>query len=45
MSKRIGASVVEQAGSHSIYVSKPRATADLIKQAAQRALAEVPAKA
>src|SRR5919108_10950 len=30
MSERIGASVVEQAGSHSIYVSKPRATADLI---------------
>src|SRR5918994_4842293 len=30
MSKRIGASVVEQAGSHSIYVSKPRETADLI---------------
>ena len=40
MSKRIGASVVEEAGSHSIYVSKPRATADLIKQASQRALVE-----
>jgi pimeloyl-ACP methyl ester carboxylesterase len=43
MSGRIGASVVEEAGSHSIYVSKPRATADLIKQAAQRALAGAPA--
>ena len=40
MSKRIGATVVEEAGSHSIYVSQPRATADLIKQAARQALAE-----
>jgi hypothetical protein len=41
-SRRAGATVVEEAGSHSIYVSQPRTTADLIKQAAQRALAETP---
>ena len=40
MSERAGATVAEQAGSHSIYVSQPRATAELIKQAARRALAE-----
>ena len=40
MSERAGATVVEEAGSHSIYVSQPRATADLIKQAAKRALVE-----
>src|SRR6058998_3287377 len=40
MSARAGSTVVEAAGSHSIYVSQPRATADLIKHAAQRALAE-----
>ena len=45
MSERTGATVVEEAGSHSIYVSQPRATADRIKQAAQRALAETPATA
>jgi len=43
MSERIGASVVEEAGSHSIYVSRPQATAALIENAAQRALAEAPA--
>jgi pimeloyl-ACP methyl ester carboxylesterase len=37
MSERAGATVVEAPGSHSIYVSQPRVTADLIKQAAQRA--------
>jgi pimeloyl-ACP methyl ester carboxylesterase len=37
MSERAGATVVEAPGSHSIYVSQPRATADLIKLAAQRA--------
>src|SRR3954466_9516791 len=37
MSQRAGATVVEAPGSHSIYVSQPRVTADLIKQAAQRA--------
>jgi pimeloyl-ACP methyl ester carboxylesterase len=35
MSERAGATVVEAPGSHSIYVSQPGATADLIKQAAQ----------
>jgi pimeloyl-ACP methyl ester carboxylesterase len=40
MSQRAGATVVEESGSHSIYVSQPQATADLIKQAAQQALAE-----
>ena len=34
MSERAGATVVEVAGSHSVYVSQPEATADLIKQAA-----------
>jgi pimeloyl-ACP methyl ester carboxylesterase len=41
MSERAGATVVEEAGSHSIYVSQPHAPADLIK----RALAETPATA
>jgi pimeloyl-ACP methyl ester carboxylesterase len=39
MSERAGSTVVEEAGSHSIYVSQPHATADLIKHAAQRAFA------
>ena len=34
MSERAGATVVEVSGSHSVYVSQPEATADLIKQAA-----------
>src|SRR3954468_12342514 len=42
MSERAGSTVVEAAGSHSIYVSQPRATADLIEHAAQRALVETP---
>jgi pimeloyl-ACP methyl ester carboxylesterase len=42
MSERAGATVVEAPGSHSIYVSQPRVTADLIKQAAQRARVETP---
>jgi pimeloyl-ACP methyl ester carboxylesterase len=42
MSERAGSTVVAEAGSHSIYVSQPRATADLIKHAAQRALVETP---
>src|SRR4051812_11662167 len=42
MSERAGATVAEEAGSHSIYVSQPRATADQIKHAAQRALVETP---
>ena len=37
MSERAGATVVEAPGSHSIYVSQPRATVDLIKRAAQGA--------
>jgi hypothetical protein len=45
MSARTGATVVEEPGSHSIYVSQPHATAELIKRAAQRALAEAPATA
>jgi pimeloyl-ACP methyl ester carboxylesterase len=36
MSERAGATVVEQAGSHSVYVSQPQATADLIKRAARQ---------
>jgi pimeloyl-ACP methyl ester carboxylesterase len=43
MSERAGSTVVEAPGSHSIYVSQPQATAKLIKQAAQRALAETSA--
>ena len=45
MSERTGATVVEEAGSHSVYVSKPQATAALIEQAAQHALADAPATA
>jgi pimeloyl-ACP methyl ester carboxylesterase len=41
MSERAGATVVESPGSHSIYVSQPQATAELIKQAA-RAAASTP---
>jgi pimeloyl-ACP methyl ester carboxylesterase len=33
MSKRAGATVVEVKGSHSVYVSQPKAVADLIEQA------------
>jgi pimeloyl-ACP methyl ester carboxylesterase len=40
MSERAGSTVIEQAGSHSIYVSQPSATAELIRQAAREALAE-----
>jgi pimeloyl-ACP methyl ester carboxylesterase len=42
MSERVGATVVEEPGSHSIYVSQPQATAELLKHAARRALAETP---
>jgi pimeloyl-ACP methyl ester carboxylesterase len=38
MAERAGSEIVEEAGSHSIYVSKPDATAGLIKHAARRAL-------
>jgi pimeloyl-ACP methyl ester carboxylesterase len=37
MSKRAGATVVEIKGSHAIYVSQPKAVADLIEQAATKA--------
>jgi hypothetical protein len=40
MSERAGATVVEAPGSHAIYVSQPRAVADLIKVAAQQARVE-----
>ena len=40
MSERAGSTVIEAPGSHSIYVSQPRATADLIKHAARSALVE-----
>jgi pimeloyl-ACP methyl ester carboxylesterase len=36
MSKRAGATVVETRGSHAVYVSNPKAVADLIKQAAAK---------
>jgi pimeloyl-ACP methyl ester carboxylesterase len=42
MSERAGSTVVEEPGSHSIYVSQPHATAELIKHAARRALVEAP---
>lgn len=35
MAKRAGASMVEQSGSHAVYVSQPRVVADLIERAAQ----------
>ena len=37
MAARAGATVADQAGSHSVYVSQPAAVAALIKQAAQHA--------
>ena len=43
MSERAGSTVVEAPGSHSIYVSQPRAVADLIARAARDALVETPA--
>jgi pimeloyl-ACP methyl ester carboxylesterase len=42
MSGRMGATIAEEAGSHSIYVSQPRATAELIKHAARQALVQTP---
>jgi len=42
MSERIGSTVAEVPASHSLYVSQPRATAELIEQAAQLALVETP---
>jgi pimeloyl-ACP methyl ester carboxylesterase len=40
MSERAGSTVTEAPGSHSIYISQPRATADLIAQAARDARAD-----
>jgi len=40
MSERAGSTVVEAPGSHSIYVSQPHATAELIAQAAREARVE-----
>src|SRR6201996_228169 len=40
MSERAGATVTEAPGSHSIYISQPRAVADLIEQAAREAQVE-----
>jgi pimeloyl-ACP methyl ester carboxylesterase len=34
MSERAGATVIESPGSHSVYVSRPEAVAELIKTAA-----------
>ena len=36
MSKRAGSTVVEVKGSHAVYVSQPKAVADLIMKAAER---------
>jgi pimeloyl-ACP methyl ester carboxylesterase len=40
MAQRVGASVVEVAGSHAIYVSQPAAVAELIVEASRGATAE-----
>jgi pimeloyl-ACP methyl ester carboxylesterase len=40
MSKRAGSKVVEVAGSHSIYVSKPEAVAKLIETAAESVIVQ-----
>ncbi len=37
MSKRAGSTLAEVKGSHAIYVSQPKAVADLIEQAADSA--------
>ena len=39
IAERAGSTVSQVAASHSLYVSQPRATADIIKQAAQGAAA------
>jgi hypothetical protein len=36
MAKRAGSEVVEVKGSHAVYVSQPKAVADLIERAANR---------
>jgi pimeloyl-ACP methyl ester carboxylesterase len=40
MSERAGSTVIEAPGSHSIYVSRPQAVADLVAQAARAAVIE-----
>jgi pimeloyl-ACP methyl ester carboxylesterase len=40
MAERIGATVSDAGGSHAIYISKPAAVADVIRQATQSALRE-----
>jgi pimeloyl-ACP methyl ester carboxylesterase len=40
MAERAGSTVVEEASSHSIYISKPHVAAELIKHAARQALIE-----
>ena len=45
MSERAGSTVVEAPGSHSIYVSQPRATAELIARAAREVRVESAASA
>jgi hypothetical protein len=42
MSARAGSTVVEVAGSHSIYVSQPAAVADLIEKAASEVKSAAP---
>jgi len=37
MAARAGATVVETAGSHAVYVSNPRVVADIIEKAAEGA--------
>ncbi len=41
MSKRAGSTVVEVGGSHAVYMSKPRAVADLIRKAAEGVRASI----
>ena len=41
MASRARATVVEVKGSHSVYVSQPKAVAGLIAQAAKEAMAEL----
>jgi pimeloyl-ACP methyl ester carboxylesterase len=41
MAKRAGSEVVEVKGSHSVYVSQPQSTADLIEQAAMRSASAI----
>jgi hypothetical protein len=44
MAKRAGATVVEAPGSHSIYVSRPDAVAELIVKAAKTVKAATPSR-